>query len=661
MNPDLQKLMATLGEASRAAAAAGEPPFTREEIDGWLLEQSGGKFNSQGPVNTAPAAGGAAVRPTPQPLGRGIARAFTQGLTSKFGDELGLVDPQAEAAFKAERPFVAGAAEMAGAVAPFLAGPGGALTRSIAASTVPKMLLKTAGLGAAEGALAGAGGADAGNRTGAAVVGGVVGGALSPVIPGIAAAGSLLRPAATRAQQSVRGAVERSGGVQKMLDRVEEFRKAGRGDQVMLLDLSDKLRSAADFAANASDEAAEVIGGRTAARQMDNTSRLVNDVEDIIGQLPDAAQRKELLALSKRTWAESDVGYGGLRRANPDLSGVTVAGRLPGGGVVLTQEGRALGEIINQPAVAEAFKQANRTGQIGAIKDSGAPSFQMLQDVKESLDDMASRAFRAGSGNEGRALASARDQVVEWMTRNVPSYSGVAEEYARRSGLENAVDLGVNFWNTPDSRGLLRMVNTLKQQDPSAVKALQEGLASEFVTKLRAASTNRDLAKQLLDGLGGVDAARATKGGARPAMLDKLELVFGSQRNLDVFLKRAGIEKELAKARGVTAGSATARRQMAQDAAGSEAAAIGVATGAAGWGVASAIQALGRWAGQKATRAVAGGMAREMGPTLATQGADDVSKFLRSLQATPPPRVVGRGAVTAGAVAPRGILQMFDQ
>jgi hypothetical protein len=523
------------------------------------------------------------------------------------------------------------------------------------------MLLKTAGLGAAEGALAGAGGADAGNRTGAAVIGGGIGAVTGAAIPGLASAGSLLRTPATRGQQAVRSVVERSGGVQKMLDRVEEFRKAGRGDQVMLLDLSDKLRSAADFAANASDEAAEVIGARTGARQRGNTSRLVNDVEDIIGQLPDAQLRKELLKDARDIWAESDVAYGGLRRANPDLSGVTVAGRLPSGGVILTQEGRALGEIINQPAVAEAFKQANRTGQIGAIKDSGAPSFQMLQDVKESLDDMASRAFRAGSGNEGRALASARDQVVEWMTRNVPSYSGVAEEYARRLGLEEAVDLGVSFWSKPDSRGLLRMVETLKQQDPSAVKALQEGLASEFVTKIRAASTNRNLAKQLLDDIGDVRAMKTAKGGARPAMLDKLEIVFGSERNLDVFLKRAGIEEELAKARGVTAGSATERRQFARGLAEEEGAVISTGTAVAAGSFFATMQALGRWAGRKASRAIVGGMAREMGPTLATQGADDVSKFLRTLQATPPPRVVGRGAVTAGAVAPRGILQMFDQ
>jgi hypothetical protein len=98
MDEELKKLWETIGKASRAAAAAGESPLTREEIDGWLQTQSKGKFGIGGAI--APAA--PAPEPAPQPLGRGIASSFTQGLMLEGGDELGVVDPAAEPAVPME-------------------------------------------------------------------------------------------------------------------------------------------------------------------------------------------------------------------------------------------------------------------------------------------------------------------------------------------------------------------------------------------------------------------------------------------------------------------------------------------------------------------------------------------------------------------------------
>lgn len=147
----------------------------------------------------------------------GLARQAAQGLTFGFADEaeaglrsLGGAD-YSEAverirgenqAFAEENPIASLAANVAGGVVPFVAGPGAALAR--AAVAAPRMLgptgnvARSAGLGAGTGAVAGAGAAegDLGDRAGGAAAGAAFG----------AGAGAVAAPAAA--------------GVGRVLDRV---------------------------------------------------------------------------------------------------------------------------------------------------------------------------------------------------------------------------------------------------------------------------------------------------------------------------------------------------------------------------------------------------------------------------------------------------------
>lgn len=147
-----------------------------------------------------------ASNPKPQQQGwgdylKGLGREGVQGLTSDFGDELGLVDRQASEQFGAEYPIASTVARIAGSLPLFALGPGAAAARwATAGGSLAGAAGRSALLGAGTGALSGAGAAEGGiperlegAATGAAV-GGVLGGAVPPALAGASRAYNAVEP-----------------------------------------------------------------------------------------------------------------------------------------------------------------------------------------------------------------------------------------------------------------------------------------------------------------------------------------------------------------------------------------------------------------------------------------------------------------------------------
>lgn len=134
---------------------------------------------------------------------RGLGREAVQGATFDFGDELGLTDSAASRDFSARHPIASTLARVGGSLPLFLAGPGAAAARwAMGARSLPRNIVRSAGLGAGLGGVAGAGAGEGGLEgrlssagTGAAF-GGILGGAIPPVAAGVGAAVNRVRPLA---------------------------------------------------------------------------------------------------------------------------------------------------------------------------------------------------------------------------------------------------------------------------------------------------------------------------------------------------------------------------------------------------------------------------------------------------------------------------------
>lgn len=623
-DPMFIKAVRTMLAAQARATAAGVT-LAPEDLHAFIDEETKGKY---GLGDARKLIGSIDTGVTP----RNLARSATQGALMNWGDELLRILPQkmggGEAGeqemrlrgelFHQAHPKTDIAAGMAGGIAPWLLAPE-AKGLSLAASVA-----RGARVGLLAGAANGAGaGEDAMGRVKGAGVGAVVGTAIGALTPAfIGGIKEAYNPTA-RALARVDHAIKQSGGVGALRGKVASMAASGRGDDMMLADVSDHMRAATDMAVNNSDDVMIPMAQKFKARRADQSDRLLSDVESALGEQPDAGARQSSLEASRRSWAAGPDGYQGLRDANP-----TVAGDL--------------GSVLQQPRVSKALTDAHEAGLIGRnpVATKGPLSFEKIQSVKEDLDDAVNVAFRGGKNNLGSRLAEARDMVVEHLQSNVPGYESIAKEYAKRKGLETALQAGQEAWGQVDTRGLARQVGSMAGGE---LDQFRYGMASKLVEKLRSAATNHDEATKVMNG--------------SKALQDKLAAVFGDQQTFRTFMQRVSAEGELSRLQGVFGNSATARRlqsagfdprELGVDAA------AGALHGPHGLMLATAHGLLKATTG-RLTRATA----REMGPMLQTQGAPNIDALLASLAQRSP--LLGKVANTLlPAAGGRASASLFD-
>ena len=513
----------------------------------------------------------------------------------------------AQQAFHEQSPKTDIAAQLGGAIA----SPVNKLFPPLsAATTVTGAATRGAVAGGLLGAANGAGEAPDGSRASGAVAGGLLGAAGGALIPGAEAGVKTLLNPARPALSRVASAID----IPSIQAEAARLASLGKGDVMTLADLSPQARALADQAATASPKAAEQISAVSGGRQAEQAQRVLQNVRDGLGgDEPSLAARAEDLAASRRQWAASPSGFQGLRDMN----------------VRFTPEDLAqIDPILKQPVVSAAMKQAMQTGLIGTERPS---TFQALQDIKESLDDAVTKAFRNGDGNLGTRLTQARDQIKGFLTANVPDYATVSAEYGRRLSLETALQDGAEAWGKSDVQGLTRKVASLS---PDQLEQFRAGMASKLVDDLSASKTNRDVAAQL------ANAGRAEQ--------EKLKVVFGDEPTFDKFMEQMKAEKQLAQLRSTTAGSPTAGRLAA--------ASNALKAGGLGYLLATHPGAAIPAAGALAARALAAHanatQATELAPMLMRQGPDAISQLLDQLNAHGAP-LVGPIASQAPAVAGR--------
>lgn len=613
-DPTLIVAVRQLLKAQQRARAAGVA-LAPEDQDAFIRAETHGKYtlkDAQSLLASIDTSIGA----------RNLGRSFVQGATMNFGDELLGVLPEwlggGKAAeeemrlrddlFREQHPVASTSAGVGGAVLAGLLAPEVELGE---AAGVGGLALRGAVTGGVIGGLSGAGrGETASERLKDAAIDATAGGVTGAALPVLARGVQLFTAPEVRAAQRVLRAVNKSGGPSVVLRAARDATRLGRGDVTMLGDLSPQLRAATDFAANNSEDVYTELAPKLYGRQADMSDRLLQDVTDAVGD-QDASARAAELAKARREFAEGPNGYGGLREAYPQLADGVVP--MDGKVIPMTSAAQPLADILNQPKIASALREAQETGLIGKTPDTGLPSFQKLQDIKERLDDAVTAAYRQGKGNLAHRLGEARDALVEEMQKRVPGYADVAAEYARRMRLERALEAGAEAWNQVDTRGLRRTVQSLS---PDELAEFRRGMASALITKLRSAQTNRNVAQELVN--------------ASKSMQDKLEIVFGSKQVFDEFMERVRLEAQLAQQLKSVGGSQTWRRAQAAAFDPEELAADvlpGVPYGPA---------AMASWLGRVGARVGRGALARrsaaQLGPLLTTTGPDAIEQLLMSIQ-----------------------------
>lgn len=643
-DPSLINAARQLAAAKPKAIAAGED-ITPEDQEAFIREETQGRYGLRDAARYL-----STIDPNVTP--RNMTRSFLQGALGNWGDEVlsklpawlgggaaSEADMRArEEAFARTHPVASGVGTLAGAGSAGLLIPGGA------EANIGRAALRGATTGLVGGAAAGAGaGETSEQRKSGAVIGAATGGALGAAIPAaVGGASLLLRSPANRALARVARALEQSGGADKAKQAASDLAAAGRGDEMMLGDLSDYMRNATDFAAtNDGDGSVSVpLAQRVRARQADASDRLLGDVRSGFGGDANANARRVSLESSREQWAAGPNGYGGLRDAggsfdlaplanslkHPTIQSAMKQARLAGDLTSDSPLDQFIQRILaqNPDADPSAIASAAKAGLFGddvaaaAGKNAGRPlTFDDVHQLKRTLDGRTSAAFQNGNGALGNSYATIRDAVNDALEQGVPGYKAVNAEYGQRLGLERALSAGEDAWGVQDSRALAQQVAGLSSGE---LAEFRTGLASKLISQLRGAATNRDEAARLLN--------------ASKAMRDKLQTVFGDQPTLDGFMRRVGGEAELAKIRGALGGSQTAKRLQS---AGFDPAELGL--DAVVHGPAGLVRSALNFAVQNTSGRVARSTAREMGPLLMTQGQADINALID--------RVLGQNAIVA--------------
>lgn len=504
--------------------------------------------------------------------------------------------------------------------------------------------------GAIAGGVSGAGDAPYGAALSGAAKGAAIGGALGGLLPGgIAAARTAFSPPLAAASR-LAGVVKAAGGADVLNAEAQRLAGLGRGNETMLADLSPKLGALADQVATTSDDARNVIHTATAARQAEQSQRVLGDVRAGLQRAePSVAVRQAALESSRRAWA--DQAYSSLRDNNPSVSAPEFQA--------------AAGNLLAQPKIARIWKEARDVGLIGTLPDEAAqamksweqaapaarkaveeyqanlrqlveqgipeakaraalgaeptvpgmpaPSFDMLHTMKQMLDDAASAAFRQGRGSLMTRLNSAKGAVDGFLANNVEGYAATNAEYARRLGLEQALQDGAEAWGKNDIKGLAQQ---LRGMTPDQIDEFRTGMAAKLVEQLSGAKSNRDVATALTN--------------AGQAEQAKLRVVFGDRATFERFMQQQAAERQLSALKGATTGSPTARRLNAG------ANAIASALGGAGiyaHNPALAAGALVTKGAQMAAQRAMMGQANALAPMLTTAGPAAIQRLLAEIAA----------------------------
>ena len=395
-----------------------------------------------------------------QSYGMGLANAGLQGMTFGFSDEIGTglaalaasvgsdekfddiyssmmtSEKSKRKSFSDQNPGAALAAEAAGGLATGLAGAGKVLgSNALRMASPAARTLATAGVGAAEGGIYGAGQADPGSRISGAAQGAAIGAVAAPVGgavmntlgKGLSRGASAIKQrvgegSSAQADRAMR-AFSQAGGLSA--DDIQS-RMAKLGPEGTLMDTDDSLRMLTKAATAKTGPVKQQARDVVNRRQTGQIGRLERKIENLLGKNA-GSYADDLKTVVEQRAAQSaplyQKAFGMQLKRTPKLK--SVIGRLPDG-------------------TMKAAKKLMKQEGAGEFGDSFGLMRQMHY-ARMELGDRIGKAVRSGEPNSARIMMGVKRDLDKVLADQNPAYLEATKVYSDASNLASALDMGKSF------------------------------------------------------------------------------------------------------------------------------------------------------------------------------------------------------------------------
>ena len=475
---------------------------------------------------------------------------ISQGLTFGFGDEMaaGLAalakSPFSDKTFgeiydeqlavergniqqnSAQFPITSLAGNVAGGV---VTGGAAASLGTRALSKVP-LLARLAGLGAAEGALFGAGTADEnkllGAGQGAAV--GAVGAPVGNVVGSLAArgGGKLLKPVIDRL---VLDTPKRQA--ERIVNRAIQLDDLGPASAQLDLKMLGPKATLADLGDNLSGLARGVTAKPGRARGI--ASRFLDDRQ--------AGQQKRLLKA-----AGVDFDIDDFKRSLHSAINSRASAASSFYEDAYSQKLEATDDLVSllsRPTMKKSLKKAANILRDEGVELSEAADVRLVDAAARDISDQIGVALRGGKREKARRLINMRNDLLDMVDDQVPAYKQARNIFSSEAGLRDAANLGRSLFGR--RLDLDDVAVALEQMPDGELQSFQVGAVRGLIDKLESTPESRNAAQKLIES---------------PRARELLRLAFPDPKTFQKFLNTARAESQFSFTRNrVLGGSPTAR------------------------------------------------------------------------------------------------------
>lgn len=404
-------------------------------------------------------------------------------------------------------------------------GVGAAKAAPQALANIPR-LPRIAGVGAAEGALFGAGTAEE-DRLEAAGTGAVIGAVAAPVASGglnlvgkgmTRLAQPIIRAASNTPERQARNIVNRAveldelgpASVRSELDRL--------GPEATLADLGENLSGLARGVTAKPGRARTIAANLLHDRQGTQKERLLKaagvdfDLDDF--------KKSFFAVMNQRKSAAAplyDEAYAQGLRITPEL-----------------------GALLKRPIMRKVLKKAQTI-----IADEGGQGghVRLMDAAKRELDDKIGAALRSGKKETARRLLNIKNDLLAQVDEQVPSYKQARDLFSSEAASRDAANLGRSMFSSKiDLDDIDFAVGNMPAGE---IQAFQMGAIRGIVDKLDTLPESRNAAQKLIES---------------PRARGILKAAFPDEASLNKFLQTARAESQFSFTKNrVLGGSPTAR------------------------------------------------------------------------------------------------------
>jgi hypothetical protein len=364
---------------------------------------------------------------------------------------------------------------------------------------------------------------------GAGLVGALIGGAgAMPLVSGADRIFSNNKDLAVTAQNLTRINADLAGEIlarslrssgMSVSEAMEQYRRLG--PNAMPADITDSFRETMRAAMNIDEGIAGEARRAVTSRQMGAGSRIsssldlidADNLDDYLSRI-DAVMKPEI----SRLYAEAG--------ANP----VAISGRLRN----IMQGDNSLGRARQQAESRLADRRA---------AGDQITHFDVIDETKRVLDDQIGSALRDGRKNEVRNLTRLKNLMMNEADQNIPGYAQARATYAGRAALEDAANIGREFFQT-NARELYDITSTMTAAEKTAYTLAAK---DSILDRINNTGMTRDQVSALF---------------GRNGDAMKLRTLFDSPRAFETFKNALSRETEYAITRRAVIGQSTTAAQL---------------------------------------------------------------------------------------------------